>query len=60
MQRSIFVHERLTINKKPSARELKETHRVMLLVEQRLVTECGMKELATGVQEEWENVARPD
>jgi hypothetical protein len=56
----LLLHERLTVNKKPSEAELKETHRVMLLVEQRLVSECGIKELATSVEEKWENVARPD
>jgi hypothetical protein len=56
----LLLHERLTIDKKPSEAELKETHRVMLLVEQRLVAQCGMKELATGVHEEWVEVKRPE
>lgn len=53
------LHERLTINEKPSENELRKTYGLMMTVERQLVSRCAIKELAMDVQEEWIGVSRP-
>ena len=55
-----FLHDRISVDEKPSEEELRQTRRVMLLVEQRLALLCGMNELTKSVHEEWVGVKRPE
>jgi len=54
-----FSQVRLTIDTIPSNEELQETRRIMLLVEQRLISSCGISELQRGVHEKWFGVKKP-
>jgi hypothetical protein len=46
-----FRQERITVNRNPPAKELRETRRVMILIEQRLASECDVPELKDSVKE---------
>ena len=54
-----FEHDSTNINRRPSDDEIEVTIRMMVKVEERLVKECGMKELARGVKEKCEGVECP-
>jgi hypothetical protein len=54
-----FSQVRLTINKMPSDEELRKTRDIMLLVERRLSSSCGITELGDRIHEKWFGVEKP-
>jgi len=47
-----FLHQRISVDEKPSEDEVTKTRAMMRLVEQRLAAECNVPELRTAVREE--------
>lgn len=47
----LFSQDSITVNRRPSAREVESTRRMMRMLERRLASECGLRELVNDVHE---------